>query len=139
MKPIDDLFVEIEKYAVLRAHATLLKSARDQYEDLLTKAADYDQIMNICSAFNMEIIPTGLLPVFVDAALVELLSHRTREKSALIEAVKIIWLNDSSDYESALWKIVELLGGKEVADMLEDNKDDGYVVSAWLRQQKGKE
>jgi len=49
-----------------------------------------------------------------------------KSKRALAEAVKAIYFADSSDYESFLWKIVEILGGKEAADMLEQNEHEAY-------------
>lgn len=46
----------------------------------------------------------------------------TNEQKALSEAVAVIYFSDNSDYASALWKIVELLGGKEAADLLHENE-----------------
>lgn len=45
---------------------------------------------------------------------------------ALSEAVLVLYLDDDSDYCAALWKIVEILGGKEAVDMLEHNEADAY-------------
>lgn len=51
----------------------------------------------------------------------------TNEQKALGEAVAVIYFADNSDYESALWKIVELLGGKEAVALLESDEDVAYA------------
>jgi hypothetical protein len=57
----------------------------------------------------------------------------------LYEAVKILWLDDNSDYGNSLWKIVDLLGGQEITQMLEDDASEGEAVSAWLETHKENE
>lgn len=47
-------------------------------------------------------------------------------KEILKEAVLALYFDDNSDYETALWKIVELAGGKEAADLLESNPEAAY-------------
>lgn len=47
-------------------------------------------------------------------------------KDALAEAVKVLYLDDDSDYCSALWKIVEILGGSDAVDLLESNERAAY-------------
>lgn len=37
----------------------------------------------------------------------------TSQEKALGEAVAVLYFDDNSDFKSALWKIVELLGGEE--------------------------
>ena len=45
---------------------------------------------------------------------------------ALDEAVAAIYFADSSDYLSALWKIVSLLGGDEAVALLESDVSAAY-------------
>jgi len=45
----------------------------------------------------------------------------TNHEKALGEAVAVLYLDDSSDYSSALWKIVELLGGEGAVALLESD------------------
>ena len=45
---------------------------------------------------------------------------------ALSEAVEKLYFSDNSDYATALWKIVELLGGQEAVDLLESNESVAY-------------
>ena len=45
---------------------------------------------------------------------------------ALKEAVGALYFDDNSDYESALWEIVEYLGGKEATDLLENDRHLAY-------------
>ena len=47
-------------------------------------------------------------------------------KLALAEAVKVLYFDDCSDYESSLWRIVYLLGGDEAVRMLENHEDAAY-------------
>jgi hypothetical protein len=37
MKPIDELFIEIEKDGIMRSHATLLLDAKKQYGEMLER------------------------------------------------------------------------------------------------------
>jgi len=55
------------------------------------------------------------------AVIVEALEGHENTMEALGEAVSVIYLNDSSDYLSSLWEIVELLGGDEAVELLQDN------------------
>ena len=50
----------------------------------------------------------------------------TNQEMALGEAVAVLYLDDSSDYSSALWKIVELLGGEEATALLENDGAAAY-------------
>ncbi len=50
----------------------------------------------------------------------------TNEKKALGEAVAALYFDDNSDYQSALWSIVELLGGNEAVNMLDDDPQEAY-------------
>ena len=45
-----------------------------------------------------------------------------KEKLALAEAIKIIYLNDSSDYLPALWSIVGIIGGEKAKQLLIDDE-----------------
>ena len=45
---------------------------------------------------------------------------------ALGEAVKAIYFADNSDYESALWAVVKLLGGMDAVDLLESDGSAAY-------------
>ena len=47
-------------------------------------------------------------------------------QKALKEAVKAIYFDDSSDYGSALWNIVDALGGKEAIYLLEEHSEKAY-------------
>lgn len=46
---------------------------------------------------------------------------------ALHEAIAAIYFADDSDYKSALWKIVELLGGDEAVKLLEEKPGVAYL------------
>ena len=50
----------------------------------------------------------------------------TKEEKALGEAVAILYFADNSDYETALWSIVRLLGGDEAVEMLEKEPHAAY-------------
>ncbi len=50
----------------------------------------------------------------------------TNEQMALGEAVKAIYFDDSSDYQTALWQIVQLLGGNEAVGLLEADASAAY-------------
>jgi hypothetical protein len=52
---------------------------------------------------------------------------KTNIKLALAEAVAAIYFADNSDYGTALWKIVELLGGEEAIKLLEENERNAYL------------
>ena len=45
-----------------------------------------------------------------------------KESKALGLAVKSIYFNDSSDYLSYLWEIVEAIGGEEASALLEEDE-----------------
>lgn len=47
-------------------------------------------------------------------------------QKALKEAVKAIYFDDNSDYGSALWAIVDALGGKEAVDLLDENSEKAF-------------
>jgi hypothetical protein len=47
-------------------------------------------------------------------------------RRALRYAVENLYFDDSADYGTALWKIVECLGGEEACDLLEDNGELAY-------------
>jgi len=49
---------------------------------------------------------------------------------ALAVAVAAIYLNDSSDYETALWQVVKNLGGEEAVDLLESDSEEAFRVYA---------
>ena len=49
-----------------------------------------------------------------------------KHTAALAEAVKVLYLDDDSDYCSALWKIVEILGGSDAVDLLESSERAAY-------------
>jgi hypothetical protein len=51
---------------------------------------------------------------------------KNSKERALAVAVKILYFDDASDYETALWEIVELLGGQEAVDMLENHESLAY-------------
>ena len=51
---------------------------------------------------------------------------KTKEKLALAIAVKALYFDDASDYGSYLWNIVELLGGDEAVNMLENDGELAY-------------
>jgi hypothetical protein len=58
----------------------------------------------------------------------DLREERNKTKLALKEAVTALYLDDNSDYGTALWKIVELLGGEEACDLLENNEEEAYKI-----------
>ena len=47
-------------------------------------------------------------------------------QKALKEAVSALYFDDSADYGTALWKIVEYLGGEEACDLLENDEEAAY-------------
>lgn len=47
-------------------------------------------------------------------------------KGALADAVAALYFDDSNDYGAALWGIVKKLGGKEAADLLENDERAAY-------------
>ena len=55
------------------------------------------------------------------------MDQETRIKKALAEAVAAIYFNDSSDYGTALWSVVHLLGGEEAATLLEEDEAEAYA------------
>jgi hypothetical protein len=57
---------------------------------------------------------------------IDLREERKKVRLALKEAVKTLYVDDNSDYGTALWKIVEYLGGEEACDLLEENEESAY-------------
>ena len=57
----------------------------------------------------------------------------TNEQKALGEAVAAIYFDDNADYGSALWKIVELLGGETAIELLEDDEEAAFELYAKRR------
>ena len=53
-------------------------------------------------------------------------SMKTKEKIALALAIKALYFDDNSDYETYLWNIVEALGGDKAVDMLENDSELAY-------------
>jgi len=51
----------------------------------------------------------------------------TKEQKALGEAVKVLYFDDNADYASALWKVVELLGGEEAVELLESDEEAAFT------------
>lgn len=51
-------------------------------------------------------------------------------KKALAEAVSALYFNDNSDYETALWKVVEFLGGSAAIDLLNSDSSAAYQTYA---------
>ena len=49
-----------------------------------------------------------------------------KEKNALAIAVKAIYFDDSSDYQSLLWEIVTILGGDEASNLLEEDAQEAF-------------
>lgn len=54
-------------------------------------------------------------------------SQTPKAKQALAKAVAAIYFADDSDYQSALWDIVIILGGKKVVDLLKNNEHKAYI------------
>lgn len=52
-------------------------------------------------------------------------------KQILKEVVTVLYLNDSSDFKSALWKILELSGGQSAVDLMHD--DDLKAWNTYVR------
>jgi len=50
----------------------------------------------------------------------------TNEEKALGEAVAALYFDDNYDYQSALWKIVGLLGGNDATTLLENEPQAAY-------------
>lgn len=48
-------------------------------------------------------------------------------KLALSEAVGILYLADSADYKTSLWKIVEYLGGQDAVRLLECDEHRAFL------------
>lgn len=51
---------------------------------------------------------------------------QNRIKLALCESVGVLYFNDASDYETALWKIIEYLGGKDAVELLERDEQQAF-------------
>lgn len=49
-----------------------------------------------------------------------------KAKQALATAISALYFDDNSDYSSALWEIVKLLGGQEAVDLLESDAHGAY-------------
>jgi hypothetical protein len=49
-----------------------------------------------------------------------------KESEALRIAVKAIYFDDSSDYQSYLWDIVTILGGDEASNLLEEDAQKAF-------------
>ena len=47
-------------------------------------------------------------------------------EKAMAKAVEALYFGDGSDYETALWQIVDALGGQKAVDMLEDDEEQAY-------------
>lgn len=65
----------------------------------------------------------------------EKMEHNRNVTLALREAVKALYFDDNDDYGAALWKITELLGGKEATDLLVVDREAAfqkYVTEAPL-------
>jgi hypothetical protein len=54
------------------------------------------------------------------------LVYKNKIDSALSKAVKAIYLDDNSDYIHYLWQIVEILGGQEAVDLLDENEEVAF-------------
>jgi len=54
--------------------------------------------------------------------------EKTNIERALDKAIATLYFNDRNDYGSALWKIIELLGGKEAVELLEDDPESAYKI-----------
>lgn len=50
----------------------------------------------------------------------------TNQEKALGEAVAVLYFDDNSDYQSALWNIVKLLGGDDATNLLEHEPEKAY-------------
>lgn len=57
-------------------------------------------------------------------AALSALQEATRK--VLSSAVKVIYLDDSSDYGPALWNIIGLTGGEEAINLIEDDEQAAY-------------
>lgn len=51
----------------------------------------------------------------------------TNSDWALAEAVSAIYFDDNSDYETALWQIITILGGGDAVELLEHNRAEAYL------------
>lgn len=51
---------------------------------------------------------------------------KRQKENALAEAVSVLYLDDSSDYSTALWKIVEILGGDDAVNLLLVDEQAAY-------------
>lgn len=51
---------------------------------------------------------------------------KTNVEQALDEAVAALYFGDSSEYSIALWMVVSLLGGKEAAELLDQNPSAAF-------------
>jgi Lar family restriction alleviation protein len=87
---------------------------------------DYEGVTGPSGKCEHEAIELWNTRPIEDKLAAELLALREAKQVALSEAVKILWLDDSSDYGTALWSIVASLGGDEAADLLESDGDAAY-------------
>ena len=65
--------------------------------------------------------------------------YKPNVKEALSVAVAVIYFDDSSDYSAALWEVVTALGGKEAADLLEEDGHAAYEKYCEDRRREGPE
>lgn len=54
------------------------------------------------------------------------MDDREKLQRVLREAVSVIYFDDSSDYGSALWSIVRIIGGSDLCDLLDANPSEAY-------------
>jgi len=47
-------------------------------------------------------------------------------EKALSKAVEVLYFDDNSDFGTALWQIVTILGGEDAYEMLTDNAQKAY-------------
>uniref|UniRef100_A0A6M3K9D9 Uncharacterized protein n=1 Tax=viral metagenome TaxID=1070528 RepID=A0A6M3K9D9_9ZZZZ len=56
--------------------------------------------------------------------------QETAIREALAEAVTTLYYRHNSDYGAALWAIIKILGGEEVANLLENDGEAAYIKYA---------
>ena len=130
----DEYFKTLKRICGLAAqigldHFTGADTSKEEtaYKDALVKLTDDYADLNLeLYRLKNEIASA---PVHIAAAdIAENKRLREAMDAALSEAVKAIYFDDNSDYETYLWSVIRALGGDEAVELLEND-----VEAAWYK------
>lgn len=88
---------------------------KDETDDLLDEIERLQEVERKAIEQSQDVQMNWLSPI-------ETMASRKKEFKALGTAVKAIYFSDSSDYVAFLWEIVEILGGEEAYNLLENDE-----------------